>query len=107
MLYLLHFSEPLAHARHYLGYCADGELEQRLERHRSGRGARIMAAVEAAGIKWRVVRTWEDGDRTEERRLKVRAHIALLCPLCRAAALRRRRMARRAARRAARKGAGA
>ena len=38
MIYLIHFDRPLHHARHYLGYCADGTLEVRLIRHRAGRG---------------------------------------------------------------------
>lgn len=78
-IYLLHFHTPLSHARHYLGSADD--VEQRLQEHRTGRGARLMAVVTAAGITWEVARTWE-GDRKEERRLKRLGGHARLCPLC-------------------------
>ena len=69
MVYLIHFDRPLHHARHYLGYCADGTLEVRLIRHRAGRGARLLAVLRELGIGWQVVRVFE-GDRRLERRLK-------------------------------------
>ena len=62
MIYLIHFDRPLHHARHYLGYCADGTLEVRLIRHRAGRGARLLAVLRELNIGWRVVRVFE-GDR--------------------------------------------
>jgi predicted GIY-YIG superfamily endonuclease len=79
-VYLLHFARPYRHARHYLGY-ADN-LEQRLARHRAGSGARLLAVIAAAGIDWRLARTWP-GTRTLERRLKGRHSGVRLCPLCR------------------------
>jgi hypothetical protein len=82
MIYLIHFDRPLHHARHYLGYCADGTLEVRLIRHRGGRGARLLAVLRELGIGWRVVRVL-DGDRRFERRLKA-AGSTRLCPVCRA-----------------------
>jgi hypothetical protein len=57
MIYLIHFESPYHHARHYLGYCEDGRLAQRLARHRSGRGSPLMLAVELAGIDWVVTLT--------------------------------------------------
>jgi hypothetical protein len=80
MLYLIHFDSPYKHARHYRGYCADGELAARLARHRSGHGARLLSVVAAAGIGWRCVRTWPGG-RQQERTLK-RRKVAPLCPCC-------------------------
>ncbi|HEV7431574.1 MAG TPA: hypothetical protein VGN77_00925 [Steroidobacteraceae bacterium] len=80
MVYLIHFDRPLHHARHYLGYCADGTLEVRLIRHRAGRGARLLAVLRELGIGWRVVRVFE-GDRHFERRLK-NHHSCRLCPVC-------------------------
>lgn len=53
MIYILHFDSPYFHARHYVGYCGDGTLEQRLQRHRSGQGSRLMSAIELAGIEFR------------------------------------------------------
>jgi len=82
MIYLIHFERPLHHARHYLGFCEDGGLEARLERHATGRGSKLMKAVQQAGIRWCVVRTWPDGTRDEERRLKNRKNTPCLCPVC-------------------------
>jgi hypothetical protein len=82
MIYLIHFDRPLHHARHYLGYCADGTLEVRLIRHRAGRGARLLAVLRELNIGWRVVRVFE-GDRKIERRLKANSRVRL-CPVCRA-----------------------
>jgi hypothetical protein len=54
-----------------------------LAQHRSGNGARLMEIVTAAGIAWKVVRTWA-GDRTFERSLKRRKNTPRrLCPVCR------------------------
>ena len=87
MLYLICFDRPLKHARHYLGFSkSDKTLPKRIEHHRKGSGARLMAAVAAAGIDFRVVRTWDDGDRNEERRLKNRHNGPKLCPHCAARA---------------------
>lgn len=83
MLYLICFDRPLKHARHYLGFSRnDKTLPKRIEHHRKGSGARLMAAVVAAGIDFRVVRTWDDADRNEERRLKNRHKGPKLCPHC-------------------------
>jgi hypothetical protein len=82
MIYLIHFDRPLHHARHYLGYCADGTLEVRLIRHRAGRGARLLAVLRELNIGWRVVRVLE-GDRHFERRLKKGKGSTRLCPVCR------------------------
>jgi predicted GIY-YIG superfamily endonuclease len=79
-VYLLHFARPYRHARHYLGWTDD--LEERLARHRDGRGARLLAVVTEAGIEWTVARVW-DGSRALERRLKSWHKARALCPLCR------------------------
>lgn len=82
MLYLIHFERPLSHARHYLGFVESSDgLQARLKRHADGNGAVIMAAVQAAGIAWQVVRTWPDGTRTDERRLKRQKHHWRFCPI--------------------------
>ena len=89
-IYLLHFSEPIGdlsnpkgQAQHYLGFSQD--LEARLEAHRNGTGAAIMAAVVEAGIEWAVVKTWR-GTRDDERALKNRHQHSFYCPVCKAAA---------------------
>lgn len=81
MIYLIHFERPLHHARHYLGYCADGTLQVRLIRHRAGRGARLLAVLRTLNIGWEVVRVFE-GDRHFERTLKNRRNTPRLCPVC-------------------------
>ena len=41
VVYLVHFTQPYRHARHYTGWTAD--LESRLAEHQAGRGARVAA----------------------------------------------------------------
>lgn len=83
MIYIIHFDTPYYHARHYVGFCADGSLEQRLARHRAGSGSRLMLAIELAGIEWTVALT-HAGDRRFERQLKRAHNTARFCPICRA-----------------------
>jgi predicted GIY-YIG superfamily endonuclease len=85
MVYLLHFDRPYRHARHYLGFTTN--LEQRLALHAKPDGNshhRLMQVLYAAGIGFKLARTWK-GDRTLERQLKRRKSSPDLCPLCRAA----------------------
>ena len=84
-VYLLHFAHPYRHARHYLGYAE--HLERRLACHRAGNGARLLEVISAAGIDWRLARTWS-GSRTLERRLKGWHSGVRLCPICRGVARR-------------------
>lgn len=79
-VYLLHFNQPYGHAPHYLGWTE--HLEQRLARHHTGGGARLMAVITDAQITWRLAQTWE-GTRAVERRLKNRGGHAWICPICR------------------------
>jgi predicted GIY-YIG superfamily endonuclease len=79
MVYLLHFSEPYRHARHYLG--STDNLERRLAEHRGGTGARLMEVVSEAGISFTLARTWPGG-RQRERQLKKQGGRSRLCPLC-------------------------
>jgi len=85
-IYLLHFERPYEHARHYLGFTFN--LDQRLEAHRNGRGARLIEVITEAGIGFLVVRTWR-GERALERTLKRRKNSPGLCPICRKADTRR------------------
>ncbi|TLN00391.1 endonuclease [bacterium] len=89
MVYLLHFDKPFHHANHYIGF-TDEKLEQRLERHKSGDGARILRAITKAGIEFEVARTWEDGDRNFERWLKNQKKASRFCPICQARAKKNR-----------------
>lgn len=78
-IYLIHLSRPYKHARHYLGYT--NYLRERINHHKNGTGARLLQVVNAAGIGWRVVRTWK-GSRDLERKLKKRKESPNLCPVC-------------------------
>lgn len=84
-VYLIHFAAPLGGpepyktARHYTGHAAD--LAARLDLHRSGNGAAIMAEVARRGIAWQVARTWP-GDRSRERQIKRQGGASRHCPLC-------------------------
>lgn len=80
VVYLIHFAQPFKRARHYLGSAR--VLENRLKHHRAGSGAKLLRAVQLAGIGWEVVRTWP-GDKTVERKLKNRKSAPDLCPVCR------------------------
>lgn len=102
-VYLIHFSQALAHACHYIGY-ADN-LERRLDEHEStrwvrldepilaedgtmwtgrriGHGSVLLGAVNAAQIPWFLARTWPGGDRNWERQLHNYKKSHLLCPIC-------------------------
>jgi hypothetical protein len=82
VIYLLHFSRPYKHARHYTGWTeSSGSLKARLARHEQGDGARLLAIVHAAGITWQLARTWP-GPRARERQLKRQGGASRRCPLC-------------------------
>ncbi len=81
-VYLLHFERAFGHARHYCGWTSLS-LEQRLKRHNTSQGARLLLAVRRAGIKYTVAQVWENQDRNFERKLKNRGGLARVCPLCR------------------------
>lgn len=79
-IYLLHFSQPYRHAKHYCGWVR-WDLDGRLAEHRAGRGARLMEVVHSAGIEWLLAGTWP-GSRAEERRRKRRGGASRWCPIC-------------------------
>ena len=90
--YLLHFSEPFGHARHYCG-STTRSVEERFAEHVRGDGANLTALAVQAGITLTLARTW-DCDRAMETRLKYRNNaartgvkhgMARYCPTCRAA----------------------
>jgi len=83
--YLLHFDRPYigangkGMARHYSGSATD--LQARLAEHDKGQGARLLQVVKAAGITWRLARTWPGG-RDRERQLKNQGGASRRCPEC-------------------------
>ncbi len=80
-VYLIHLSKPFHHARHYLGFTTD--LKSRLFHHRNGTGSKFLAAVNKAGITWRVIRTWEDKGIEFEQKVKRCGNSTSYCPICR------------------------
>ena len=84
MVYLIHFSQKLHHAQHYIGY-TPSNLPKRIARHKSGHGAKLLAAVTSKGIEWQVVRVWRGADRAFERKLKNYKKARVFCPVCGAA----------------------
>lgn len=69
MIYILKFSEPLHHAKYYVGWCEDGTLMDRVGAHRKGRGAAITRAAVQRGLTLSLVVAFP-GDRHLERRIK-------------------------------------
>src|SRR5918999_6618796 len=84
VVYLLHFTRPYKHARHYMGWVhGSGFLAARLAEHTAGRGARLVQVVIEAGIGFELARLWP-GDRALERTLKGRRMAPRYCLICRA-----------------------
>ncbi len=81
-VYLLCFDKPYKHARHYIGFCENGNVEKRINRHYKGNSSRLLRAVAKAGVNWEVVRTWENVTRNFERKLKNQKNAKKLCPRC-------------------------
>ena len=79
-VYLLHFDRRYRHAGHYTGWTTN--LTDRLVDHHIGRGARLVAVAQAAGIGWRLARIWPGVTRSFERALKRQGGAARRCPLC-------------------------
>lgn len=70
-VYLLHFSPPFKHAKHYLGYADD--IYRRLYKHEFGKSdAKLVKAATNAGVTILIARVWQDKDRSFERHLKGR-----------------------------------
>lgn len=81
-VYLIHFSRPFGHARHYVGFAED--IDRRFKEHKRGYGSHLTRAVVRAGIGLDLVRVWPDHDRSFERRLHNQHGSARFCPVCRA-----------------------
>lgn len=85
-VYLLHFSNSVGRCTHYLGYCASETLAQRLHRHKTNNGAKLLKECNRRGITYDVVRTWKCDTwyqaRQLERQLKRQHNHKRVCPLC-------------------------
>ncbi len=82
MVYLIHFEREYKGCNHYLGFCKDGNMDRRPERHKKGDGAKLLRAVNIAGIDYKVARIWEEGDQNFERQLKNQKNARRYCPIC-------------------------
>lgn len=87
MVYLLHFDRPIGNpnnphgsAQHYIGFSTIGD--RRIERHEKGDGSALTRACKAVGIGVNLVRTWPDGDRDLEKKLKRSKNAKRYCPVC-------------------------
>ena len=79
-VYLLHFSRPYWHARHYVGFTT--RMARRLACHRQGRGSPLIAAAVQCGIEIFVARRWERVTVAFERRVSSPSG-RYGCPICR------------------------
>lgn len=79
-VYILHFSEKLSHAQHYIGYSK--APESRLNRHIQRMEQPLIRAALQAGIKLTIARIYPGKDRSFERQLKNRHKTADYCPIC-------------------------
>lgn len=85
MIYILHIDPPLAHARHYVGWTKDEDVNRRIRQHLTQSGShpsKLIGAALAAGRAITLVAVLE-GDRNFERRLKRRGSAKGYCPACR------------------------
>ena len=79
IVYMLHFSEPYKHARHYVGFTED--LLARLDRHATGHGANLITVIWQAGLGFTLTRICE-GTRSTERAIKNEGGAVRYCPAC-------------------------
>lgn len=75
VVYFIELERPIGgngqFARTYIGYADDGDWERRLEEHRTGIGAKMLAYAASVGIAFRVVCVFA-GTRKLERGMKNR-----------------------------------
>jgi len=80
MVYLIHFNSKYKHALHYIGYT--NNLTERIQKHKIGKGARLLQVINDHGITWEVVRIWKDANRKFELNLKKQKNAKRFCPIC-------------------------
>ncbi|MEG4427310.1 MULTISPECIES: GIY-YIG nuclease family protein [unclassified Microcoleus] len=81
-VYLLHFDKPICSSRpaqHYVGWTKD--LDERLWKHKKGRGAKFCATARERGINFVLAECWV-ADKSFERRIKRQKNHKRFCPLC-------------------------
>ena len=86
-VYVLHFSRPFGHARHYIGFTrrsTEAEPLERVVEHLTGRGARLLRYAVNAGIGVTLGLVKANVSQVEEYRLKNRGGAGRVCQCCRA-----------------------
>lgn len=79
-VYILHFSTPYHHARHYIGHGAP--IWKRVAMHKRGKGSKLTRAVYSAGIEIVLARTFPGMSQHYEYLLKRRKATPRICPIC-------------------------
>jgi hypothetical protein len=84
-VYIICFDRPFQSGKskpitHYVGFAVD--LSARLWHHKRGSGSTLLAAVNRAGIGYKITRTFFDVSREFERRVKRHRNAADYCPNC-------------------------
>jgi len=84
LIYILHFDEPLCHARHYVGVAHSSNLHRRLRDHAMGNGARLTEVLLDRGINWQVGGLIETSGhpRIYEDMIKRGGHTKVYCEIC-------------------------
>jgi len=89
-LYLLHFSTPYRHARHYLGYAVGtgrGRAYAKAQAAGAALGAHeLVQATQWAGIEIIVADVLVGAGRSEQRAMRASHNLARHCPVCASAA---------------------
>lgn len=83
-VYIIHLNQPWVTSdgrtlRHYVGFSK--QPSKRLWHHRNGTGATFLLRALELGINFTEVVQFK-GTKSDERRLKIRGHIDLYCPIC-------------------------
>ena len=87
-VYLLHSTVPLVResgreVRHYLGWCKDSRIHERLGDHDRGHcSSRIVQAFISAGGLLLLGNYWPELTREDERRMKRAGHLQAKCLHC-------------------------
>lgn len=82
VVYILHFDQPLHHARHYVGSTTADRVDARMHEHAEGWGSKITARAMRLGIKVYLAKVMFVSDRSYEKTLKRKGGIAALCRFC-------------------------
>ena len=81
-IYMYHFDRAIEHSQHYIGFAEAENLEKRGKQHGTLAGAKLMLVAKSRGIEVRLVRTWENKTRDDERKLKNLRNARRHCPEC-------------------------